>query len=300
VTPQGTVSYTYDDADRRATMTVLGQPQVVYGFDAADRLMTLTQGAAIVTIGYDDADRSISLALPNGVTATYGYTTRDELASITFKKGNTTLGTLTYTYDAAGRRQTVGGTWARTGLPAAVASATYDDANRQLTWGGQALTYDDNGNLTGDGTNTLIWDARDRLASITGGVAATFAYDPFGRRTRKTISGQTTDFLYDWDNPVQELSGGTVLANLLTGLEIDEYFTRTDGSGRRTLLGDALGSLLALTDDAGVVRIGAEGIPFSTPAARMTPPGSTTTGRGTTARLAGDSSHKIRSDFVVA
>jgi len=54
---------------------------------------------------------------------------------------------------------------------------------------------------------------------------------------------------------VQELSGGgAILANLLTGLGIDEYFTRTDGSGRRSLLGDALGSILALTDDAGVVQ----------------------------------------------
>ena len=254
ITPQGTVSYTYDDADRRATMTVLGQPSVVYSYDTADRLTSLIQGSATVTLGYDDANRRTSLTLPNGVVATYGYSTRDELASITFKKGNTTLGTLTYTYDAAGRRATVGGTWARTGLPVAVASATYDDANRQLTWGGQAFTYDDNGNLTGDGVNTYSWDVRDHLTGISGGVAATFAYDPFGRRTRKTISAQTTDYLYDWDNPVQELSGGAVLANLLTGLGIDEYFTRTDGSGRRSLLGDALGSILALTDDAGVVQ----------------------------------------------
>ena len=254
VTPQGTVSYAYDNASRRTSMTVLGQPAVIYGDDAADRLTSLTQGTATVALAYDDANRRTSLTLPNGVVATYAYSTRDELTSVTFMKDSTTLGTLTYTYDAAGRRQTVGGTWARTGLPAAVASATYDDANRQLTWGGQAFTYDDNGNLTGDGTNTYTWDARDRLASLSGGVAASFAYDPFGRRTRKTISAQTTDYLYDGDNPVQELSGGTVLANLLTGLGIDEYFTRTDGSGRRTLLGDALGSILALTDDAGVVQ----------------------------------------------
>lgn len=68
------------------------------------------------------------------------------------------------------------------------------------------------------------------------------------------INGQTTDFLYDGADPVQELSGGQVLANLLTGLEIDEYFTRTEGTARRSLLADALGSILALTDDAGTVQ----------------------------------------------
>jgi YD repeat-containing protein len=130
VTPQGTVTYAYDNADRRTSMTVVGQPAVTYGYDVADRLTSLTQGAATVTLGYDDANRRTSLTLPNGVIATYAYSTRDELTNLTFMQGSTTLGTLTYTYDAAGRRATVGGTWARTGLPAAVASATYDDANR--------------------------------------------------------------------------------------------------------------------------------------------------------------------------
>src|SRR6266542_4267506 len=105
---------------------------------------------------------------------------------------------------------------------------------------------------------------RDRLVSLSGAMTAAFQYDPFGRRTRKTLSGQTTDSLYDGDNPVQELSGGSVLAHLLTGLGIDEYFTRTDGTGRRTLLGDALGSILALTDDAGTVQTQYTYEPFGT------------------------------------
>ncbi|MBK8274273.1 MAG: hypothetical protein IPK92_00180 [Nitrospira sp.] len=41
-TPQGSVTYTYDNASRRATMTVAGQTQIVYGFDNADRLTTIT------------------------------------------------------------------------------------------------------------------------------------------------------------------------------------------------------------------------------------------------------------------
>ena len=43
-------------------------------------------------------------------------------------------------------------------------------------------------------------------------------------------------------------------ANLLTGLGIDEVFMRSDASGVRTLLGDALGSTLALTDSTGAVK----------------------------------------------
>jgi len=56
-------------------------------------------------------------------------------------------------------------------------------------------------------------------------------------------------------NPVQELDGaGNILANLLTGLGIDEYFTRSGSTGTRTLLGDALNSTLALTDDTGTIQ----------------------------------------------
>jgi YD repeat-containing protein len=66
---------------------------------------------------------------------TYGYDDGNQLTSLTYTLGETTLGTLTYTYDAAGRRTAVGGTWARTGLPQPMAGASYDAANRVQAWG---------------------------------------------------------------------------------------------------------------------------------------------------------------------
>jgi RHS repeat-associated protein len=60
--------------------------------------------------------------------------------------------------------------------------------------------------------------------------------------------------VYDGLNPVQEKNGGTVTANLLTGLGIDEFFTRTDGVGSRALLTDALGSTVALGDNTGTLQ----------------------------------------------
>ena len=147
---------------------------------------------------------------------------------------------------------------ARTGLLLALSSATYN-ANNQLTqWGTANLTYDLNGNLTGDGVNNYSWDARNQLASITaasgGSTIGTFQYDAFGRRANKTVPGTTTGFLYDGVNAVQELSGSTPTANLLTGLGVDEVFTRTDSVGTRTFLADALGTTLALTDSNGAVQ----------------------------------------------
>ncbi len=81
-------------------------------------------------------------------------------------------------------------------------------------------------------------------------------YDAFGRRQSKTVNGVATQFLYDGLNPVQELSGGsspTVTANMLTGLDIDEYFTRNDSNGLVSYLSDALGSTLGLVNSSGTL-----------------------------------------------
>jgi RHS repeat-associated protein len=66
------------------------------------------------------------------------------------------------------------------------------------------------------------------------------------------FSGATTQFLYDGLNPIQELAGGSVAASLLTGLAIDEFFARSEGSNAQHYLTDALGSTLRLTDNSAV------------------------------------------------
>ncbi|MBZ5634890.1 MAG: DUF6531 domain-containing protein [Acidobacteriia bacterium] len=246
--PQGSVSYTYDAAGRRTSLTVAGQSAVNYSYDNANRLTQITQGSSTVGFGYDSANRRTSLTLPNGVVATYGYDAASHVTSISYALSGTSLGNLLYSFDAAGRVTSVGGSLARTSLPAVLSSATYN-ANNQLTqWGTANLTYDLNGSLTSDGTTTHTWNARNRLSAFgsTG-----FAYDAFGRRIQNA-SGKA--LLYDGPNQVQELSGSSVTANMLTGLSVDEVFTRTDSAGSRNVLQDGLGSTVALLDSSGTVQ----------------------------------------------
>jgi RHS repeat-associated protein len=196
---------------------------------------------------YDNANRRSTLTLPNGVEMSYGYDNGSELTGITYTNGGTTLGTLTYGYDLAGWRTSLGGSYAQTGLPMPISSASYN-ANNQLTqWGTAALYYDLNGNMTSDGSNSYAWSARNQLASMNFG-SNSFQYDGYGRRTGRTISSTTTNYLYDGANPVQELSGTTPTANILGGLGIDEVFTRTDSTTTANFLTDALGSTVVLTD----------------------------------------------------
>ncbi len=259
VTPQGQLDYTYDTASRRTSMTVAGQTAVNYTYDNANRLTTITQGTPTATLAYDDADRRTSLTLPNTNSVTYAYNAASELTSLTYKQGTTTIGDLSYTYDAAGNRIKTGGSFARSGLPPALTTVSYNANNQQTTFGTNTLTYDLNGNLatvTDAGvTTTYTWNTRNQLTGISvTGFSASFTYDSFGRRTGKTVQGTTTNFVYDGLNPVQEKNGGTVTANLLTGLGIDEFFQRTDGVGSRALLTDALGSTVALGDGTGTLQ----------------------------------------------
>ncbi len=59
----------------------------------------------------DNADRRTSLTLPNGIVLEYGYDDDSRLTGLTYRQGLSTLGTLTYGYDANGQRTSIGGTY---------------------------------------------------------------------------------------------------------------------------------------------------------------------------------------------
>jgi RHS repeat-associated protein len=91
------------------------------------------------------------------------------------------------------------------------------------------------------------------LTAISGGTTASFTYDALGRRISKTINGVTTGFLYDGNDIIAEMQGGTITAFYLRGLNIDEPFIRITAAGNEYYHTDALGSTLALTNDVGAV-----------------------------------------------
>ncbi|MHB1247544.1 MAG: RHS repeat-associated core domain-containing protein [Sulfuriferula sp.] len=240
ITNQGSVTYQYDALGRRTQRTLDGGDPTDYTYDKANRIKTLTYRGKTVVYSYDAAGRLIQKTLPNGVAATYQYDAANRLTGLIYTKPDTTILTaLTYTYDANGNRisQNLN---APTDTPF-------------------SATYDANGNLvqrqSATGTVTYTWDARNRLTGISGpSGTASFKYDALGRRTEKTVNGQTVQYLYDGDQAIAELQGSAIGATYLTGLQIDEVLARYSASGDRTLIADALGSVLAQTDGAGAVQ----------------------------------------------
>jgi len=250
-----TVEYQYDGLDRRIRRKVNGIDPTTYTYDLASRLTTIGYRGKTVGYEWDAASRLTAKVLPNGIRQEYAYDKASRLVEIRFRKSDGTLiDSIAYTYDPNGRRV------ARTmNLPTHVETpmqGTYDEANRMTSVTfpatGQTCTlaYDANGNLASKvcpgGTTTYTWDARDRLVAITGpGLAASFKYDALGRRVQRVVNGLSTGYLYDGVQALAEF--GANEAALLTGLAIDEAIGRFAASGDRTLLTDALGSVVAET-----------------------------------------------------
>jgi RHS repeat-associated protein len=258
------VGYEYDTLDRLTRRTLNGADPTLYTYDKADRLAAISYRNQTTAYTWDAASRLSAKVLPNGIQQEFVYDDADRLLSIAYKKTDgTPIETISYTYDAKGQR--LSKTSGSASVRETAVSATYDPANRlaTLTLAGTGetftLTYDDNGNLAqkqgaASGTTTYTWDSRNRLTQITSPTTtATFQYDGLGRRVARTVNGSTTQYVYDGPQAIGEITNGQAAA-LLTGLQIDEVIARYTSAGTRTYLTDALGSVIAQTNDQQAVQ----------------------------------------------
>lgn len=250
-TSQGAITYVYDAAGRRKSMAD-GTDTIGYFYWPDNQIMRIDGPDGSVNFTYDGGGRRSLVQLPTLISIAYGYDSMARLNSITYG----TLG-LTYQYDDAGRRIVVGGHMARMALPSDL-TLTIGDADRisstSSAAGTASYTFDSNGNLQTDGTNTYGWDIFNQLTKITapGSAPTIFKYDALGRRISKQVDGgDQVQVLYDGANPIMESSSSST-TTLLTGLGIDEHLTRSDANGTGTFLPDAVGSTVALSNNSGV------------------------------------------------
>jgi RHS repeat-associated protein len=92
------------------------------------------------------------------------------------------------------------------------------------------------------------WDIRGRLKTVAmpNGETVNYNYDALGRRTSRTSSNQTTNFVYDGQDVVQDKQGSNNV-NYLNGLGIDDKL-KVDN---KYFLKDHLGSTIGLTNTSG-------------------------------------------------
>ena len=129
-----------------------------------------------------------------------------------------------------------------------------------------AWIYDERGNVEQKQdklSNTIeqfTHNARNQLSSFTRTVnssqteTASYGYNALGWRTRKTVNGTQTNYIYDMDNILLEQDAShTTIASYVNGPGIDHPISMTRGGQTYYYHFDGLGSVVALTDSTGSV-----------------------------------------------
>jgi RHS repeat-associated protein len=260
-------SFGYDPNSNLTTETLPAATGVVdaFTYDAADRLMGIadTKGANTLfaaSYGRDNADQLTSDSSATSGAGSYRYTLIDQLCYAGSSNSAACTappsGATTYSYDPGdniiGIRATV---------------QTFNAAN-QLCWSGSAsgscptapsgattYTYDARGNRTrvsppvAPATN-LSYDRANRLTAY--GSLATYAYNGDGLRMSKTLSGTTSQFVWDvvGNQPMPVEDGVIAYVYGPDGLPLEQV----NGLTALWVHHDQLGSTRLVTDSAGTAQ----------------------------------------------
>ncbi|MGH8397449.1 MAG: RHS repeat-associated core domain-containing protein [Gammaproteobacteria bacterium] len=167
------MTYGYDNANRRTTLTLPNGIQLTYGFDNANELTGLTYKLGATTVG----------------SLTYGYDNDGRIVSRggTLDSTNLPAALASASYDA-NNRLTQWGT----------KTLTYDTDGNLTTDGTNAYTWNTRNQLTGitgGSTASFVYDALGRRESKTiGGTATNFLYD--GLNLEQELNGTTPTVNY--------------------------------------------------------------------------------------------------------
>ncbi|MBI4181512.1 MAG: hypothetical protein HY520_00900 [Candidatus Aenigmarchaeota archaeon] len=287
----GAVStYAYDPLDRLAAITDPSGGTTGFSYNGAGLRTGLAHpNGAATSYQYDEGNRLVRLATRTGGSifsdSSYGYDRVGNRVNETQKKqvveGSRALplprtsGLKRYTYDSLYRliaaEQPGFGGWAenytydlagnrlsllRNGVQTI---STYDEGNRLLSStspaGTTAYSYDSNGNLLSAtspaGTTAYAYDPENRLAGIafSGGSTNQYSYG-LGKRIAKQDSNGLKEYFYDGNSILMEFNSSGLASRFTSSLRIDEILSQTDPTAAY-FHGDALGSVVSLTDPAG-------------------------------------------------
>ena len=140
------------------------------------------------------------------------------------------------------------------------------DGNRLQRVGSERFEYDDRDNIvlreSWSGATRYVRNSLDQLISASGpGYELTAAYDALGRRTHKTVNGQTTTYYWDGDRLAAEIRPGGALRVYIyvaplamvpvMWIDYASVEAAPDSGLRRYVVTDHLGSVHTVLDDAG-------------------------------------------------
>ena len=278
-----TTSFSYDANSNLTTETLPTASAVVdsFTFNAADRLTAISDKKGKTTLfaatyTRDNANQLTSDSSAPSSTSAYKYTTLNQVcyagSSSSSACSSPPSGSTAYAYDAADNLTQIGSTQQAFNSADEICwAATTSGACGSPPSGATTYAYDARGNRTtvtppSGGATTLFYDQANRLTAY--GSAATYAYNGDGLRMSKTVSGSTSQFLWDvapsafplllkdgstayvygpGSLPLEQVNGSTVLWLHHDQLSSTRLVTDSSGTSQATYTFDVYGKLTGST-----------------------------------------------------
>ena len=145
----------------------------------------------------------------------------------------------------------------------------------------KSFTYDPNGNLTGDGTKTYIWDRADRLVEVKQGATslAAFNYNGRGLRGNKIVGAASVTYIYEGNQVIEDRPSAGSTTRYVYGPGIDRPLAQVIGGTTTYNVADHLGSVVRRTDSGGNPTLTREYDPWGNPLQGAAASGYAFTGR---------------------
>jgi RHS repeat-associated protein len=258
-------SYQYDLAGRRTKLTYPDNFYVNYDYLTTGEVQKIRENGATTGIGvlatfaYDALGNRTTLTRGNGVVTSYGYDSLYRLSTLTHDLAGASYDlTKTLSYNPASQITGItssNSAYAWNGAVNVNRGYTPNSLNQYASVAGTIFSYDANGNLTSDGTNSFAYDADNKLTSATvWGTHQSMSYDPLNRLWRVNAAADLRYF-YDGNNMAAQYdSSGNLQNRYVFGPGVDEPLVQYNSSGGRAwYYADERGSILGDTDDTGAV-----------------------------------------------
>ncbi len=200
-----------------------------------------------------DANGNIT-AINNTLDATknkaFTYDALDRLSTAT---ASGIWGSLAWTYDGVGNRQTEG-------------SNVYSyvpNTNKLSGAGGTSFGYDNNGNTTSQAARQYTYNQNQRLIQVVdGAMTAGYTYNGNGQRVKKTVNGVTTIFHYNRDGQIIAESDSTGATTAEYVYLNSQPLAKIEGSSVYFYHNDHLATPQKMTDSSGSIVWAADYKPF--------------------------------------
>ncbi len=258
------IEYSYDKIGNLTKLTYPNGKEVTYTYNKNCSISSVTDwNGRVTTYGYDKNGRLIETKRPNGTVEKREYDKAGQLTLILDMSGDKVVNRQEYSYDASGNITTVKQLYNGEANFTEVTTAemTYDKNNRLLTYNGENVQYDKDGNMVYGPLNGVmtefVFDCRNRL--IQAGDTS-YEYDAENNRTAVTTRTKRTEYVINSQPELSQVLQSKIIENNNEeSAEITYYYygqgllAQENGQDYLTYHFNNVGSTMAVTDQNGAL-----------------------------------------------